>query len=180
MELYLPSGSQPLLLRKEKRPQPGCHSHWRSLSQSRNVPISQWRAELEVLGDQGRASLMKQKVPSASPDILLCRSSLLAPFSSPPLPEARWTNLHPKMETVISTTLRSISKAFFEQCQWLPMVPEFLLYLYNFVYLCIFWLCWVLHCCTGFSLVAASRGYSLVAVHGLLFEVASLVSEHGL
>ena len=25
-----------------------------------------------------------------------------------------------------------------------------------------------LRCCTGFSLVAVSRGYSLVAVHGLL------------
>ena len=32
----------------------------------------------------------------------------------------------------------------------------------------------------GFSLVVASMGYSLVAVHGLLVEVASLVAEHGL
>ena len=30
------------------------------------------------------------------------------------------------------------------------------------------------------SLVAASRGYSLVAMHGLLIAVASLVVEHGL
>ena len=30
------------------------------------------------------------------------------------------------------------------------------------------------------SLVAASRGYSLVAVHGLLNAVASLVAEHRL
>jgi len=37
-----------------------------------------------------------------------------------------------------------------------------------------------LHCCTNFSLVAVSRGYSLVAVHGLLIVVASLVAEHGL
>ena len=36
-----------------------------------------------------------------------------------------------------------------------------------------------LRCCSGFSLVAVSRGYSLVAVHGLLIEVASLVVEHG-
>ena len=37
-----------------------------------------------------------------------------------------------------------------------------------------------LHCCKGFSLVAASRGCSLVAVHGLLIVVASLVAEHRL
>ena len=46
-----------------------------------------------------------------------------------------------------------------------------------------------LHCCMGFSLVAASGGYSLagssggyslVAVRGLLNVVASLVAEHGL
>ena len=34
-----------------------------------------------------------------------------------------------------------------------------------------------LHGSTGFSLVAASRGYSLVVVRGLLIAVASLV-EH--
>ena len=36
------------------------------------------------------------------------------------------------------------------------------------------------HCSNSFSLVVASRGYSLVPVHGLLIVVASLVSEHGL
>ena len=34
--------------------------------------------------------------------------------------------------------------------------------------------------CAGFSLVAASRGYSLVGVRGLLIVVASLVAEQGL
>ena len=34
-----------------------------------------------------------------------------------------------------------------------------------------------LHCFGGFSLVVASGGYSLVAVHGLLTVVASLVTE---
>ena len=33
--------------------------------------------------------------------------------------------------------------------------------------------------CTGFSLAAESRGYSPVAVHGLLIVVASLLMEHG-
>ena len=33
-------------------------------------------------------------------------------------------------------------------------------------------------CCTGFSLVAASGGYSLVSGRGLLMVVPSLVMEH--
>ena len=37
-----------------------------------------------------------------------------------------------------------------------------------------------LHCCADFSLVAGSRGYSTVAVRGLLIAVASLVAEHAL
>ena len=35
-------------------------------------------------------------------------------------------------------------------------------------------------CCTGFSLVAESRGYSLAVVHRLPIAVISLVAEHGL
>ena len=34
-----------------------------------------------------------------------------------------------------------------------------------------------LHCCTGISLLAASGGYSLVAMLRLLIAVASLVAE---
>ena len=37
-----------------------------------------------------------------------------------------------------------------------------------------------LHCCAGFSPVAGSGGYSLVAVCGLLIVVASLLVEHSL
>ena len=37
-----------------------------------------------------------------------------------------------------------------------------------------------LHCCVGFSLVAANGGYSLAAGQGLLTVVASLVAQHGL
>ena len=37
-----------------------------------------------------------------------------------------------------------------------------------------------MHCCAGFCLAAASRGYSLVAVCGLLVAGASLAVEHGL
>ena len=37
-----------------------------------------------------------------------------------------------------------------------------------------------LHCCSNFSLVAKSRGSSLVLVHRLLVVVTSLVEEHRL
>ena len=37
-----------------------------------------------------------------------------------------------------------------------------------------------LYCCSDFSLVAQSRGYSLVVVCGLFIVVASLVAEHRL
>ena len=40
-----------------------------------------------------------------------------------------------------------------------------------------FWLCWVFIAIHGLSLAAASRGYSLVAVHGLI-ALASLVEHH--
>ena len=42
-----------------------------------------------------------------------------------------------------------------------------------------FWLHWVFTAAHGLSLVAASRGWSLVAMHGLLTAVASLIAEHG-
>ena len=51
--------------------------------------------------------------------------------------------------------------------------------LYNFIHLFIFG-CAGCSYCTGFSLVAASRGCSLVAMCRLLILVASLVSEHSL
>ena len=51
----------------------------------------------------------------------------------------------------------------------------FLFLVDNFIYL---WLCWVFVVLQ--SLTAASRGYCLVAVCGLLIAVASLVAEQGL
>ena len=41
-------------------------------------------------------------------------------------------------------------------------------------------LCWVFVAALGLSLLVASRGYSLVEVHGLLIAMASLVVEHRL
>ena len=57
--------------------------------------------------------------------------------------------------------------------------PEFfkiiLIYLSSYLFMTVLGLC----CCTGFSLLSASGGSSLVVVCGLLIEVASIV-EHGL
>ena len=44
----------------------------------------------------------------------------------------------------------------------------------------IFWLCWVFIAVQGLSLVAESKGYSLVGVPGLRIVVVSLVAEHRL
>ena len=48
------------------------------------------------------------------------------------------------------------------------------------LFICLFLAVLGLFCCVGFSLVAESRDYSLVPMHGLLIAVASPVSEHGL
>ena len=54
-----------------------------------------------------------------------------------------------------------------------PFFPPFLFTDY-------FWLWWVFIATCKLSLVAVSRGYTLVAVHGLPIAVAFLVAEHGL
>ena len=56
------------------------------------------------------------------------------------------------------------------------LVVLFFFFLKIFIY---FWLFWVFVAAGGFSLVAASRGYCLVVLHGLLITVTSLVAEHG-
>ena len=53
--------------------------------------------------------------------------------------------------------------------QLLPQILNFIYLLLTVLDLC---------CCTGFSLVAVSRGYSQVEVHRVLIVVTSFVSEH--
>ena len=56
------------------------------------------------------------------------------------------------------------------------------MFFYNFIYyylvIIYYWLCWVF--IADFSLVAENKEDSLVAVRGLLIEVASPIAEHGL
>ena len=47
----------------------------------------------------------------------------------------------------------------------------------DFFFYCLILVVLGLCCCTGFLRVVASRGSSVVAVHGLLIAVASLVAE---
>ena len=51
---------------------------------------------------------------------------------------------------------------------------------FSFFFFFNFWLCWVFVAVHGLSLVAESRGYSLVAVHRLLIAVTSVAAEHRL
>ena len=55
-----------------------------------------------------------------------------------------------------------------------------LCFVFNIILFIYFWLCWVFIAAWAFSLVAESGGYSLVVVHGLFIEMASLVVEHRL
>ena len=57
---------------------------------------------------------------------------------------------------------------------------SFLLFLFPATFFFFFLDVLGLHHSAGFSLVAVSRGYSLVVLQGLLIEVASPVAERGL
>ena len=60
------------------------------------------------------------------------------------------------------------------------LLKDLYIYINDFVYIFI-WQHWVLAAAFRlFSLLAARRGYSLVAVHGLLTVVTSLAVEHRL
>ena len=61
----------------------------------------------------------------------------------------------------------------------IDLMPAF--YLFGCLFIHFFFLAvLVLCCCMGFSLVVESRGYSVVAVDGLLIAVTSYVAEHKL
>ena len=60
---------------------------------------------------------------------------------------------------------------------WDCWVIGILIFVFNFIcllFLFVLGLC----CCMDFSLVVVSGGFFLVALHGLLIVVASLVAEH--
>ena len=61
-------------------------------------------------------------------------------------------------------------------CVRIPFCTHLYVFCFNALYLAVLDFC----CCAGFSLVVVSRGYSLVAVLGLLIAVVSLVAGHRL
>ena len=62
----------------------------------------------------------------------------------------------------------------------LALVDTRFFFLNKFLYLFIFWLCWVFVSVRGLSPVAASGGPLFIAVRGPLTIAASLVAEHRL
>ena len=61
-----------------------------------------------------------------------------------------------------------------QERRWPSPISSFLLKQMHFLYL---WRLWAFVAARGLSLVVATRGYSLVAVHGVFIAVASLVAE---
>ena len=59
-------------------------------------------------------------------------------------------------------------------------LPSVLFFFFNLINVFLFWLHWVFISARGLYRVVASRGYSLVEVHGLLIAVASLIAKHRL
>ena len=75
------------------------------------------------------------------------------------------------------TCMSSLEKCLFRSSAYVS--NHFNLSSFPYLFLIVL-LSYVLVAAHGFSVVAESRRYSLVAVHGLLFAVASLVAEHRL
>ena len=131
-----------------------------SIILSKEIPgLMSFRMDLlDLLVVQGTLKSLLQhhsSKASSSPQICLFHSILIQPHSSCGL---------------IYTLVLHVTLA-----HAMP-IPALCLSLF-FVY---FWLCLIFIAVCRLSLVAASRGYSLVAVCGLLTVAASLVVEHGL
>ena len=84
---------------------------------------------------------------------------------------------------MVYTSPQSIFEATYFTCKYFILLKTRTIYqtifcflIVLFIYLAVLGLC----CCVGLSLVAASGDCSLIAVHGFLILVASLITEHGL
>ena len=87
------------------------------------------------------------------------------------LPSCSWSG-----GRVLTPLLREGAHVILGKGLCIPWSLGHFIFLLLFVY---FWLCWVFFAAHRLSLVAASGDYSLVAVRGLLIEVASLVELSG-
>ena len=121
-----------------------------------------------------------------------CLPSLLYHFALPPAIAGAWYSLYSLTNSVIKclnfANLESWKMAWVLICFsliWLACIPFSVNYLfiscmYVILFINLFLAVLGLHLLCGLSLVADSRSYSAVAVHGLLIVVASLVEVLGL
>ena len=84
---------------------------------------------------------------------------------------------------MVYSSPQSIFEATYFTCKYFILLKTRTIYqtifcflIVLFIYLAVLGLC----CCVGLSLVAASGDCCLIAVHGFLILVASLITEHGL
>ena len=84
--------------------------------------------------------------------------------------------LYLNLQTVAAYTELKATKFVNRGGLEIPLAALRLSYTYNFTYLFMNMLCFC--CCEGFSVVVASKDYSLVGVLRLLITVTSLVAEH--
>ena len=87
-----------------------------------------------------------------------------------------WILLNSSTKSLIPALAMLAFFVFLKNSKLASPLRSFLKFIILFIYL--FGAVLGLHCCMGFSLVAASRGYSLVMVGGPLTTVASPAAEH--
>ena len=109
-------------------------------------------------------------------------AQLLCPWNSPG--KSTGVGCHSFLQGIFPTQGSNLSLLHCRQILYQPSLqgsPIFKLYFLQFcLFVYVFLAVPCLRSCVGFSLVVESRGYSLVAVCGLLIAVTSLVAEHGL
>ena len=125
---------------------------------TKNCNACSWLAVVDRKGPKFLKNLL-QKLNKLG---LICHIQLTS--HQPPLLQASWQLFAGKIVSTISRRQKMLSKSWLNPQAWI-------FHYYLFIYL-FFWLLG-LHWCVGFSLVAESRGYFLVAMRGLLIVVAS-------
>ena len=107
--------------------------------------------------------------------VIISGSNLVSSISSS-IPSSRVLKVYFLEQFQIYRKIEMILQSFRIPHIQLPLFLFFLIMIFIQLFLAVLGLC----CCTGFPLVATSRGYSLIAVYRCLIAVASFVAEHRL
>ena len=124
---------------------------------TKNCSACSWLAVVNRKGPKFLKNLL-QKLNKLG---LICHIQLTS--HQPPLLQASWQLFAGKIVSTVSRRQKMLSKSWLNPQAWIFH------YYYYFFFLTMLGLHW----CVGFSLVAESRGYFLVAMRGLLIVVAS-------